>query len=184
MSWVTNKRSDFGALADGEEFDLQGFTRLCVHRGERLVEQQKLRFDRQGAGEIDALLHPARELVRKAARKIGKANEFEQRAGMHRRLATAHSAGHFETVGDVVQDIAPGQKPRLLEHHSAIGARPVDRLALKVSSPDETGKKPATAFKNVVLPHPEGPSRQTNSPRSIERSTRSMASTISPPRPA
>ena len=53
---------------------------LGVERGQRLVEQQHLRLDRERAGEGDALLLAARQLVRVAVALVGQVDELEQLA--------------------------------------------------------------------------------------------------------
>src|SRR6185436_15798320 len=47
-------------------------------------------------------------------------------------------------------------------------------------SPSVGSVKPATSRKAVVLPHPDGPSRQTSWPCSMTRDT--LSSTVSPPK--
>src|SRR5215813_4563810 len=49
-------------------------------------------------------------------------------------------------------------------------------------TPAVGARKPATRFRNVVLPHPEPPTRQTNSPSATSR-LRSLSATTSPCRP-
>ena len=51
---------------------------LRVERGERLVQQHDLGFDRERAGQGDALLLAAGELVGIAAREPAEADELEQ----------------------------------------------------------------------------------------------------------
>ena len=53
---------------------------LRVERRERLVEQQHAGLDREGAGERDALLHAAGELVRVAVDRVAEPDELEQLA--------------------------------------------------------------------------------------------------------
>src|SRR5215211_3022008 len=53
-----------GACQDIEELDLHELAGLRVERGKRLVQQQELGLDRQRTGNVDALAHPAGELVR------------------------------------------------------------------------------------------------------------------------
>src|ERR1700728_3622969 len=48
--------------------------------------------------------------------------------------------------------------------------------------PPSASRMPAARFSAVDLPHPDGPSRQTNSPRSTRRSTPARAVTLRPPR--
>jgi hypothetical protein len=55
--------------------------RLRVDRGEWLIEQQQLRLDGQRAGQVNPLLHPARQLRRIAIVETGQADQVEQFAG-------------------------------------------------------------------------------------------------------
>ena len=54
---------------------------------------------------------------------------------------------------------------------------PTMGLPFTVMSPDVCLSKPAIIFNNVDFPHPEGPSRETNSPRLIFNVTLSKAMT-------
>src|SRR5437588_383638 len=51
-------------LVDPQQLVLEDLARLRVEGTERFVHQQDVGFHREGAGETDALLHPAGELVR------------------------------------------------------------------------------------------------------------------------
>src|SRR5439155_26924448 len=51
---------------------------LRVERGERLVEKEHARLDRERAGQRDALLHAARELPRVAVARMAAADELER----------------------------------------------------------------------------------------------------------
>ncbi|MCY1248862.1 hypothetical protein D9M72_623410 [compost metagenome] len=61
--------------------------------------------------------------------------------------------------------------PRLAGAFSFILAPPI------ASSPPEMGSSPAIMRKSVDLPHPDGPTKTTNSPLPIWRSTPRMTST-------
>ena len=62
------------------------------------------------------------------------------------------------------------------------GSMPVIGLPRNVTSPLVGCVKPANMLSMVDLPHPEAPSRQTNSPSSTD-SERSLTATTSGPRP-
>ena len=62
----------------------------------------------------------------------------------------------------------PGEQRRLLEHQRRCGRRPSTVPAVGWSSP-------ATRLSRVVLPQPEAPTRQTNSPGATSSETRSRA---------
>ena len=71
---------------------------LRVERGQRLVEQQHLRLDRQRAGQRDALLLAAGELMRVAPGVLGEADHVEQlsrRAACARRPRSGASAARM-----------------------------------------------------------------------------------------
>ena len=61
--WVMNRTVFAGRFPDPQQLLLHQLARLRVERGERLVHQQDFRVHHQRAGEIDALLHAAGELV-------------------------------------------------------------------------------------------------------------------------
>ncbi|GAB3843790.1 hypothetical protein GCM10027610_057110 [Dactylosporangium cerinum] len=76
-----------------------------VERGERLVEEEDLRIDGEGAGQADALLHAAGELVGVqllAARQPDQVDHLLC-AGPPLRLLLA---AYLQPVRDVVQDPA------------------------------------------------------------------------------
>ena len=62
---------------------------LGVERGQRLVEQQHVRLDRQRPGQRDALLLAAGQLVRVLAGLRGQADHVEQLGGRLRRRCAA-----------------------------------------------------------------------------------------------
>ncbi len=55
---------DAEVLLDAAELQLHLLAQLAVERGERLVQKQEVRAEGQRAGDGDALLLPAGELVR------------------------------------------------------------------------------------------------------------------------
>ena len=142
----------------------------------------KLGFDRQGAGEIDALLHPARELVREAMCEIGETDEFEQLAGARCRLATAHSVRTFRDR----RSHCAGRRARAEAPAAEIPSRdraPAGRSACRSRSAPR--RRPARnrrrhsgtwSCRSPRVPDADKLAAPT------ERSTRSIASTISPPR--
>ena len=66
-SWVTMTKVVAGALLNAHQLELGLLAQLLVERAERLVEQHDLRLLGDGAGERDALLLAARELMRLAS---------------------------------------------------------------------------------------------------------------------
>jgi len=55
------------------------------------------------------------------------------------------------------------------------GGMSLTRWPSILSSPEVSGMKPPIRLSVVVLPQPDGPSRQKNSPRSMRNETRSSA---------
>jgi hypothetical protein len=89
-------------------------------------------------------------------------------------------AAHLQPEGDVVDHVQPGHQGMLLEHHAAVGARPLDMAAVDEDVPLAGRHEAGDGGQQVVLPQPEAPTATTNSPRSKFRSTADSAST-SPP---
>ena len=87
----------------------------------------------------------------------------EQLRGAAARSAL-RDAGEPHGELDVLGDGEPREQRRLLEHHAPACPSTSTVPALGASSP-------ATRLRIVDLPHPEAPTRQTNSPRSMCRST-------------
>ena len=86
-----------------------------VEGGERLVHQQQRSAERHRPDEGDALLHPARQLVRVGVGELGEADLGEQVAGRARRFA-GRVAVDLEEQAGVAGDGAPGQQRRRLRH--------------------------------------------------------------------
>ena len=126
---MTNSTVFFAVLPDAQQLDLHQVAGLRVERRERLVHQQHVGIGGERAGEADALLHAAGQLVREMALEAGEPDHLDQRL---RDLAPrlARHALELEAELDVVLHGAPGQQPELLEHHRAVGAGPGDRLAV------------------------------------------------------
>ncbi len=93
-----------------------------VERGEGLVHQQHLRLDGQRPGEADALLHAARQLVRKGIGEIAEADGAEQGKGPLAAFGLVVTAQRQREL-DIPRDGAPGQEAGRLEHHGEVGAR-------------------------------------------------------------
>ncbi len=95
----------------------QGHADLGIESRERLVEQQHLGLDGQRAGEGDALLLPAGELIGVAAAEIGQLDEPQHlgdpRGDLRRRLAR-----HLQAECDVVGYRHVGEQRVGLEYHA------------------------------------------------------------------
>ena len=92
-----------------------------VERRERLVEEQDLRVAGERAGQPDALLHPAGELVGVVLLVAGEPDEVDHLARLGPALLLAHAAD-LEPVGDVVDHLLVGQQAEVLEHHRHVVA--------------------------------------------------------------
>ena len=87
-----------------------------IQGGKRLVHQQQLGRQHQGAGQGHAALHPARKFCRVLRqRQFGQAQRQSHLPRLRVALAFVHALG-FQGQGDVVQHRHPGQQARLLEH--------------------------------------------------------------------
>ena len=104
-----------------EQFSLHGFARLRVERAERLIHEQHLGIDGERAGDADALLHPAGELVGAAVERVGEPDELEIARRGGAQLRPPHAL-HFEPEHHVLQGGEPGQELGELEHHAAVVA--------------------------------------------------------------
>ena len=110
---------------------------LQVQGAEGLVEQQGLGQVDQGAGERDALLLAAGELVRLALRHVGQAHDLEQlhHAGLDdvvRRLLVAQAERH------VLEHVHVGEQRVVLEHGvdvALVGRGARDVLAVQQDPP-------------------------------------------------
>src|SRR5918994_1003090 len=87
-----------------------------VERAEGLVVEHQLRVDGERAGQADALLHAARELVGELVGDVVQADELEHlgRAGEPLRLREALD---LQAEGDVLDDAPVGEEPEVLEDH-------------------------------------------------------------------
>ena len=84
-----------------------------VEGGERLVHEQQRRIDCEGAGDRDALLHPAGERVGPVVAELLEADQLDQLVDGD---AVACLAGvELASEADVRLDVAPGQQGGLLE---------------------------------------------------------------------
>jgi hypothetical protein len=72
-------------LQDGAHLLAEPLAQVDVQAGEGLVQQQQPRPRRQRARQRDALLLPARELVRRAPRRVAQAHQVEH--ALHARAA-------------------------------------------------------------------------------------------------
>ena len=112
-------RGQAGLFADAADFRAHLQAQLGVEIGQRFVQQQALRLDDQGAGQRDALLLAAGQLVGLGVRAVGQLDEFQRAQGARADLGPLQAA-HFEAEGDV---FAQGQvRPEgiALEDHAHV----------------------------------------------------------------
>jgi hypothetical protein len=99
----------------------QGAADLRVERPERLVEQQHRGPENQRPGERDALLLPARELVRPALRVVAQLDQRQRLLRPPLALLTRHLlVAHAE--GDVVEHVQVGEEGVALEDRVDVAA--------------------------------------------------------------
>ena len=148
-----------------------------IERGERLVHQQHGRIVGERAGDRDALLHAAREMVRIGLDELVELDELELAARDLLALGLGDPL-HLQPEGHVAERGAPGKQLReVLEHDAAIHAVAGDRRAADADLARARPQKPAMMLSSVVLPQPDGPTRQTNSDCSISKLTPSTPAT-------
>ena len=160
----------------GLELVVEAVARHGVERAERLVHQQHLGVLRERAGERDPLAHAARELVRSRLGEVAEVHHLEQLSVRVRRSSRADPA-QLQRELDVAPRRQPREQRRLLEHQP--GAVRPDTSTV----PDVGWSRPATMLSSVLLPQPDAPSRQTNSPGATSRLMRSSAATEARPLP-
>ncbi len=140
---------------------------LRVECGERLVEQQHARLDRERARERDALLHAARELVRIALAGVPEPDELEQLsdplAPVGLRLAD-RIRSPYSTFCSAVMFGKRLYAWKTMPMSRLFGGVRVRSFPSTTICPESGWSKPATRRSAVVLPQPLGPSSETNSP--------------------
>ena len=161
------ERRDPELELDAPDLLAQLHAHLRIERRERLVEQQHARLDRERARERDALLHAAGELVRVAVARVAEPDELEQlpdalppvglvacrgSSGRTRRSGAPSCSGRASTPG------------RPCPCRACSGETLVTSLPSTTIRPSSGRSKPATSRSAVVLPQPDGPSSERNSP--------------------
>ena len=96
-----------GAL-QGDEFVLQFGADERVERGKRLVHEQDIGVGDEGAGEADALLHAAGELLGVFFRPGEKADDFQPLVDLFFHFGSGHFA-EFKPQLYIAAHRAPGQ---------------------------------------------------------------------------
>ena len=159
-----------GRAPQGLELVVEPVARHGVERAEGLVHQQDFGVLRERAGERDALAHAARQLVRALLGELPEVDHREQLVGARGALALFGVPASFN---------ASSTLPRAVNHGNNADSWNIKPVcsASTVISPAVGRSRPAIRLSSVLLPQPEAPSRQTNSPGATSRLTRSSAAT-------
>ena len=149
------------------QLDLHGLAQLAVEGGEGLVEQQQLGLYGERAGHRYALLLAARQARTERSAKSVRWTSDEETP--HRRADLASGMlSRLQAERDVLGDGQVREERVVLEDDADVA--PVRRPGDPISSPSSrmvprsAASRPATMRSKVVLPHPEGPSSDMNSP--------------------
>ena len=136
-----------------QQLVLQGGADHRVDGAERLVHQQDGRVGGEGAGDADALLLAAGQLVRVALRQGRvEADEGEQFPGPCPRLLARPAVEHGDR-GDVVLDGAVREQPGLLDHVADAPAQLRGVALLDVGAVEQDG---ALRRLHEAVDHPQG----------------------------
>ncbi len=106
------------ALVQLADFGAHGDTQLGVEVGERLVEQEDLRFADDRAGHGDALALATGKGGRLTLQKIGKADDLRGFFDAAQALGLGDT-GDFQRITDIAGDRHMRIKRIILEHHGA-----------------------------------------------------------------
>src|SRR5712672_2959977 len=151
---------------DPHQFVLEVRPRQGVERPERLIEQEDLGLDRHRAGDTDALLHAAGELVRVLVLGVPELDQLERpvHALLHCAPFLRRSEHALCRELDVFEAGKPGSSEWFWNTTPRSGPGPViSRLARK-TWPSLGSSSPATMLSSVDLPQPECPISETKSP--------------------
>jgi hypothetical protein len=107
---------DADVVDDPRELDLRLLAQLLVERAERLVEEQQLRLLGEAAGEGDALLLAAGELMGLSLRVGRELDELQHRFDARVDLGGRQSLA-AQTERDVVENREVRKERVALEHH-------------------------------------------------------------------
>ncbi len=133
------------ALAEPEihEVAAQRLGGQHVERRERLVEQQHVGIDDEGAGEADALPHAAGQLLGIGRFEPVEADEIDRLEGAVAPLAARHAL-RLEAELDIAEHGEPREQGEALEHHGDAVRRAVHVLPaiehLPAARLDEAGE--------------------------------------------
>ncbi len=120
-SWVMNTIVRGQPLLQRTQLVLHVAPDQRVERRERLVEEQHLGIEDERAGEPDALLHPAGQLLGVVVRPRSEADGVEH-GGRPLPAGGLGDALHLEPVRHVVDDPPVREQAEVLEHHRHLRA--------------------------------------------------------------
>ncbi|OQA21168.1 MAG: hypothetical protein BWY63_01353 [Chloroflexi bacterium ADurb.Bin360] len=107
---------DAQALLNVANLGAHLLAQLGIEVGERLIHQQDLRLHDQRARQSNALLLPARELIRSARFQPGELHQFHH--PRYTRLDRgARHVFDIQPIGDVLIEIQVREDSIALEHH-------------------------------------------------------------------
>jgi len=112
-----------------EEFAAEVFGGEDVEGGKGLVHEEDFGLDDQGAGEADALLHAAGELLGIGLLEAVEADGVENLEAALAALEGVEAAG-LERSFDVFKDGEPGKKSKTLKDDADVGGGVGDGLAV------------------------------------------------------
>ena len=148
--------------------------------GSSISMQRRARWRARGRSGSAAACRPRAR--RAAVGEVGKPDESELLVGDRASLGLGHLA-HAGPELDVAAHRQPRVQVRLLEDDATVRCRAVDPVAADEHLPRSSARGTRrSACSSVVLPQPDGPTTQTNSPGSTVRSMVSSASTAVRPR--
>ena len=116
---------DDGFFASGPDFleiAVELFAGHGVEGGEGFVHEEDAGVGGEGAGEGDALAHPAGEFVDIGVGVFGEADEMDIKDGDFAAFVFVEIGFEFEAEEDIAEDIEPREEGGFLKHHHAIAA--------------------------------------------------------------
>ena len=178
---VSDEQEGDADIAAGSRLELylHLFAQLEIEGAEGLVEEEHAGPVDEGAGQRDALALPTGELPGRRAPKSGSRTCSSDLHGAGTSLLPADLLD-AQAVLDVLEDAHMREQGVVLEHRvgvAVVGLKSVTSRPPSSTRPDVGVSKPAIIRSTVVLPEPEGPSIEKNSPSRISSSMSSTATT-------
>ena len=169
-SWVMKITVGRSLLPDAGQLLLQGHAGLRIDAGEGLVHQQHVGLVGQRAHHADALLHAAGELVGIALGGVRSGRPAPDIRARSRRARPSAMPRIFGPKATLSSTVFQGNSAKDWNTTPRSGPGPLTACPPTRISPPVSGMKPAIMLRIVVLPQPDGPTTETNSPcRDLER---------------